>query len=409
MADSELTVRIKATDETKGGIDSVSGGFDKLKGTALKLGGVMAGAFAIGKIVDFGKASLQAFAESEAAVARIDARLTTMGKAGLEARDSILKAGEAAIKLGFDDEAAAESVAKFFQATGDLTEAQKLNAIAMDIARGKNIELGDAQRAVQMILAGNTRELKAMGIEVEEGASGMENLTKVSQIYAGQAEAFSKTTQGQMEALSATVGNFQETLGEGIAEGLAPFLDALMKISQDPTFQEFIKSTAELVGKTLLFAFQAVKATVDFLSEAFLKMMNAWDATAKFWNSNVAPVFKAMGDFIQGVVDKVNALISALSSLASKASGALSGVASAVGFGGKRESGGPVASSTSYLVGERGPELFVPSTSGFIAPSGSFGGSTISVNINGGMFLDEYGADMIGTKIIDRLRSQFRF
>ena len=50
-----------------------------------------------------------------------------------------------------------------------------------------------------------------------------------------------------------------------------------------------------------------------------------------------------------------------------------------------RANGGPVMSGTTYLVGERGPELFTPSSSGNITPNGGFGGgSTITVNVNGG-------------------------
>ena len=51
----------------------------------------------------------------------------------------------------------------------------------------------------------------------------------------------------------------------------------------------------------------------------------------------------------------------------------------------KRANGGPVMSGTTYLVGERGPELFTPSSSGNITPNSGFGGgSTITVNVNGG-------------------------
>ena len=50
-----------------------------------------------------------------------------------------------------------------------------------------------------------------------------------------------------------------------------------------------------------------------------------------------------------------------------------------------RANGGPVVGGSSYLVGERGPELFTPSTSGNITPNGGFGGgNTITVNVNGG-------------------------
>jgi phage-related minor tail protein len=60
-----------------------------------------------------------------------------------------------------------------------------------------------------------------------------------------------------------------------------------------------------------------------------------------------------------------------------------------LGFGvgivaGKRAMGGPVAGGSTYLVGERGPELFTPSSSGNITPNGAMGGNTITVNVNGG-------------------------
>ena len=39
-----------------------------------------------------------------------------------------------------------------------------------------------------------------------------------------------------------------------------------------------------------------------------------------------------------------------------------------------RANGGPVKSGSPYMVGERGPELFVPRSSGRIVPNGRFGG-----------------------------------
>ena len=54
-------------------------------------------------------------------------------------------------------------------------------------------------------------------------------------------------------------------------------------------------------------------------------------------------------------------------------------------FGGARALGGPVAGGSSYLVGERGPELFTPSSSGNITPNHAMGGgANITVNVNGG-------------------------
>lgn len=60
--------------------------------------------------------------------------------------------------------------------------------------------------------------------------------------------------------------------------------------------------------------------------------------------------------------------------------GLLSGIVSSV-FGGARASGGPVTGGKAYLVGERGPELFVPKVSGAIAPNNALGGG-VTVNID---------------------------
>jgi hypothetical protein len=62
------------------------------------------------------------------------------------------------------------------------------------------------------------------------------------------------------------------------------------------------------------------------------------------------------------------------------------------GFGGPKAMGGPVSGGKSYLVGEEGPELFVPNASGTIVPNnkmgsggGGAGGVTINYNIASGV------------------------
>jgi len=48
-----------------------------------------------------------------------------------------------------------------------------------------------------------------------------------------------------------------------------------------------------------------------------------------------------------------------------------------------RANGGPVSSGKSYMVGERGPEMFVPNTGGRIVPNSDMGSSTnVVVNVD---------------------------
>lgn len=52
-------------------------------------------------------------------------------------------------------------------------------------------------------------------------------------------------------------------------------------------------------------------------------------------------------------------------------------------FSGTRADGGPVLPGGSYLVGERGPEVFRPASAGSIEPAGA-GGISVTVNVQGG-------------------------
>ena len=96
---------------------------------------------------------------------------------------------------------------------------------------------------------------------------------------------------------------------------------------------------------------------------------------------------KALDDIAAG------ALKGGIASLFGGSGGGLAGVAStllgtAFGLPG-RATGGPVSPGAAYVVGERGPELFVPTSSGRIAAAGQAGAGrdvrvAISVNASAG-------------------------
>ncbi len=105
---------------------------------------------------------------------------------------------------------------------------------------------------------------------------------------------------------------------------------------------------------------------------------------------------------IQGAIDGTKSLQEVASNLLSNIANklldvavnfALFGAMSGTGTGGgllgglfkKRANGGSVMAGQPYLVGERGPELFMPGRSGGIARAGSFGGgANIVVNVDAG-------------------------
>lgn len=134
------------------------------------------------------------------------------------------------------------------------------------------------------------------------------------------------------------------------------------------------------------------------LIENTKKSMESMQELQKFIGSNVSGF---LSDIISGGKNAEQALMNLTKRLADAAlqalllgQGPLAGIFGTQGaggnvggiigaiFGGFRAEGGPVASGVPYVVGERGPELFVPGASGAIIPNGAgLGGGTIHLMI----------------------------
>jgi hypothetical protein len=152
---------------------------------------------------------------------------------------------------------------------------------------------------------------------------------------------------------------------------LKALLEVIAKVIRDVV--------APVIGKVLGQAFDNLGAAISFVIGLFANLVsvvnNAFNAIkniVNFIKNN--PVTKAIG----GAIDNI--------------------------FGGGRANGGPVTGGTSYVVGERGPELFVPNTSGKIIPNGGSGGggSTINLTVNGAI-----DAEGTARTIVDVLNRSF--
>jgi len=113
-------------------------------------------------------------------------------------------------------------------------------------------------------------------------------------------------------------------------------------------------------------------------------------------------------DSIQGAIDGTKSLgevaANVLNNIANKlldiaVNMSLFGAMSGTGTGGgllgglfKRALGGPVSAGTPYMVGERGPELFMPSRGGSIIPNNALGGGSTNVVVN----VDASGSNVQG-------------
>ena len=123
----------------------------------------------------------------------------------------------------------------------------------------------------------------------------------------------------------------------------------------------------------------------------------------------ILSIFKSMGNFIADIFNNLIEMIAPLKDIASS----IFGGKAPEPIAGARAEGGSVASGKSYLVGEKGAEIFTPSTGGSITPNSqisaapstgvaSSGKSGLSVVIQNVSIMVQGGANMA-----DDFKSQF--
>lgn len=173
----------------------------------------------------------------------------------------------------------------------------------------------------------------------------------------------------------------------------------------------FIETWAYLTA----FAQSIITSLVKFFTESwnqikqgFTDFASAVTATWNgFWDGMKNTVSQAWG-YIKGIIDLMTSAInSAIGSL--KVLVGMGGGAAAVGAqGGKKARGGFVGAGNTHLVGEEGPEIFIPNQRGTIIPASKSGGSgsVININVTGNTVLSDDGAEQIGDMIFNRLRLQ---
>jgi len=132
------------------------------------------------------------------------------------------------------------------------------------------------------------------------------------------------------------------------------------------------------------------KQKIDDMTNALASSFNSAFTAAIQGGEGLGDVLKSLLRDIVAMTTKMLVLDPLMKSLRGAIAGSGFGqsIIGAIGgtFGGARAGGGDVSGGRSYLVGERGPELFIPGSSGTImsnnALSGSSGGVTVNQVIN---------------------------
>jgi tape measure domain-containing protein len=194
-----------------------------------------------------------------------------------------------------------------------------------------------------------------------------------------------------------------QAISDAWTTSLGPAL-AQLWTALDP-FKPLIVELARLIGGVLVLALiETIKQLARFIE--FSAQLLAVLMQASAWIiSTLSPTIHAIGETIEWVVSKVEALISALTRLSGVKSTALSGLGNGikVGLNGLTPfaSGGIVTGPTPALVGEAGPEAIIP-----LSRMGSLGG--ITVNNYGDVFGIENFVELVGEALMNKLGANAR-
>jgi hypothetical protein len=148
--------------------------------------------------------------------------------------------------------------------TGDITKAQDLLGIALDVSAGTGKDLGAVSDALSKAFNGNLGPLKkldpALTKLIADGASTDEVMTALSKTFAGQAANSANTAQGKLKGFGIAMSEAKESIGAAVlplVEKLLPALSKLATFVQNNT--TLIITIAAVIG-TLAVAILAINA-----------------------------------------------------------------------------------------------------------------------------------------------------
>ncbi len=163
---------------------------------------------------------------------------------------------------GFDDERLLRTFSTFARVTKDVNQSLKLNALAANVARGRNIELEQAAQLVLKASIGQAGALRRLGIDARAGASGLELLTLLNEKYAGSAAKFADTAAGAQARFNVAIQNTQEAIGTALLPTLTRYLNKATEWLNNTQNQEKIQRTVKT-------AVDYTAAAVDIAAGAF--------------------------------------------------------------------------------------------------------------------------------------------
>jgi hypothetical protein len=353
---AEATFNIRAVDSTRQAFASVQNNLNRLSTTAEKAGKKIQQSFSIQRGISMAMVALGL--SMDAIAEKISNVITGTNKEELDAQAKNLQ-------LMQQQAAAAEALA-----VAKRTDAQQLLALNLEaeqlqsrIANNSADTTEQANRLLedQIALSQTRLNILTLGLKIEEDQlatqkayqASIEDLGAAqSRIYSGQASLADRITG--IRAREATILKDMASIGADDIELRTEKIKELTQVYEKlaPLLEEQRRLGRE-AGDMIAMGFEDAIFSGEKLS-AVLKNLALDLMRLIFRNVITAPLASSIGNFINA------------------------------GLGFLAE-GGPAKAGSPYVVGERGPELFIPGTSGTVIPNdrmGQMGSAAGGPNIN---------------------------
>jgi hypothetical protein len=262
------------------------------------------------KISEFGKKAAAAFAVAAAAAVAYGTKLAVDGvKAAIEdeqaqlrlanalreatgATDAQIKATEdmilqTSLATGVADDQLRPAFQRLAVSTKDTVEAQNLLNLALDISKGRGLELEQVANALGRAQDGNTTALGRLGLGLSKAELSTLSFTevqaKLSDLYGGAAAANAETFQGKIDRLKVGFDEAKESLGVALLPQVERFI-GFLNDTGIPTLNAFIagltgdkglsaslnetQRSAESFGKGISVVAGIISGFITFVREA---------------------------------------------------------------------------------------------------------------------------------------------
>jgi hypothetical protein len=260
------------------------GEFSKKVGKAFLVAGAAAAAYAGKLLYDGVKAAI----EDEKANAKLAATLINVAGATQQTIDEVLAYSRATeLATGVTEDELRPSLNRLTIATKDVSEAMRLQQVALDVAAGSGKSLDAVTQAISKAYEGNTASLARLGIGLSAAELKTMSFTEItkllSETFAGQADIAANTFEGRIQRLRLAF----EDVRDSLAEKLLPFIEQFINFLFEkgiPTLDGFVAGLtgddglsaaltetqrgAETFGKTISGVIGIVSGFITFLREA---------------------------------------------------------------------------------------------------------------------------------------------